>query len=279
MGRGKMENKQRKPILAIIQGGGCRQIESAIGVLKALDEHNIKIDKYRGTSAGAIVSSLHASGISASGMEHIIRTNPVKNLFKFSYLQGLKLFVPGLSVDYLYDNSGLADILRTNMTIDATENVMVSITRLPEYSSHMLAADPMRTLTSSSIPEIFPPQLLVFEDEKTAYGVDGGVVDNVPMIKINQIENYEHIYIILCNYDTKTNKKSWTKAGRALQSVNETLNRETHQVYEEGWNELPNVTVIQPSAFRSHLLEWSENFGLINHSYGYTKALLTPVKK
>jgi predicted acylesterase/phospholipase RssA len=273
-----MPEKNNKPTLAIIQGGGCRQIENAIGILQALDEKSVYIDSYRGTSAGAIVSSLHASGVSGKMLESILRENPANSLFKLSVFQGIKLLIPGISVDHLYDNSKLENLLRTYMTIESTKRVMVSITRLPDYSSHMLAADPLRTLTSSSIPEVFPPQRILFEDDILAYGIDGGVIDNIPMIKIKQISDYDHIYVILCNEDTKTNKTSWTKVGRSLKALNETMIRETHQIYEEGWDELDNVTVIQPPPFRSHLLEWSENFGLINHSYNYTKALLTPVK-
>jgi hypothetical protein len=35
-----------KPVLAIIHGGGCRQIENASGVLQALDEAGVVIDAY-----------------------------------------------------------------------------------------------------------------------------------------------------------------------------------------------------------------------------------------
>jgi hypothetical protein len=52
------------------------------------------------------------------------------------------------------------------------------------------------------------------------------------------------------------------------------MDREAHQIHESGWNDFDNVTVIQPPPFRSHLLEWSDNFGLIEHSYQYTKSLI-----
>ena len=45
-----------------LSGGGIRGIAHA-GVLKALEENNIKIDIIGGTSAGGMVASLYAMGI------------------------------------------------------------------------------------------------------------------------------------------------------------------------------------------------------------------------
>ena len=44
-----------------LAGGGIRGIAHA-GVLKALEEHKIKIDAIGGTSAGSIVAALYAMG-------------------------------------------------------------------------------------------------------------------------------------------------------------------------------------------------------------------------
>ena len=46
-----------------LSGGGIRGIAHA-GVLKALDENNIKIDVIGGTSSGSIISTLYAMGYS-----------------------------------------------------------------------------------------------------------------------------------------------------------------------------------------------------------------------
>jgi hypothetical protein len=100
-----------KPTLAIIQGGGCRQIESATGVLQALDEANIHINQYRAASAGAIVAALHASGFNGKAIAHILRSTPITNLFSFSLLQAAKLFIPFTRVPYIYSTSGLHNLL------------------------------------------------------------------------------------------------------------------------------------------------------------------------
>lgn len=261
-----------KPTLAIIQGGGCRQIESAIGILKAMDKLQIVINKYRGASAGAIVAALHASGMNGCSMEHLIRETAVDDLFSSSTWQFAKLFIPGVKVDWVYDNSGVLRLLADYMTADATPRVEVSVTRQEDYQSLMLAATPTTVLASSSIPEVFPP-VKIGKD----YYVDGGVINNIPTIPLTEIASYARVYIILCPQDTPRRKTSWTKIGRALKAVNETMDREAHQIKDDAqWGLLPNVTVLQPPPFLSHLLKWSDDYGLITHAYNYALETLSP---
>ncbi len=252
--------------LCIIQGGGCRQIESAIGVLKAMDELKINIDLYRGASAGAIVSALHASGLNGKSMEHIIRNTDIDDLFKSSTWQWIKMFTPGIKTNWIYDNTGVLRLLSNYMTDDATARVQVSVTRLKDYKSLMLAGTPTTVLISSDMPEVFEPGKIGEE-----YYIDGGVINNVPTIPLTEIASYARVYIILCPQDAPHKKSSWTKLGRALKAVNESTEREAHQITEDArWGDLPNVTIIRPTPFRSHLLKWSDNHDLINHAYEYT---------
>jgi predicted acylesterase/phospholipase RssA len=155
------------------------------------------------------------------------------------------------------------------MTDDAIAKVQVSVTRQHDYDSEMLGAIHEAVLASAAIPEVFPAVKI-----GNYHYVDGGIINNIPTCKIQEIDNYEHIYIILCNEDTKTKKRSWTKLGRALKAINETGSREAHQIKESDWNALPNVTVIQPPPYRSHLLEWSTNNSLITHAYNHTIRIL-----
>ena len=69
-------NDVKKPILTVINGGGCRQIECATGVLQALDAAGVRIDRYTGSSAGAAVAALHASGMTGAELETMIRETP-----------------------------------------------------------------------------------------------------------------------------------------------------------------------------------------------------------
>ncbi len=58
----------------VLSGGGASGL-AHIGLLKALEEKNIPIDFISGSSAGALIGALYASGYSASGIERIVLSN------------------------------------------------------------------------------------------------------------------------------------------------------------------------------------------------------------
>lgn len=78
-----INNHQRSPRPATVgvalSGGGIRGT-SHIGVLKALNDHNIPIDYISGTSAGAIVASMYACGYSPQQMQSIIKSIDLSDL-------------------------------------------------------------------------------------------------------------------------------------------------------------------------------------------------------
>lgn len=57
----------------VLSGGGAKGF-AHIGVLKVLEEANIKVDYIGGTSMGAIIGGLYASGYNASQIDSIFRT-------------------------------------------------------------------------------------------------------------------------------------------------------------------------------------------------------------
>jgi predicted acylesterase/phospholipase RssA len=66
--QGLNQNNEYKKIALVLSGGGAQGI-AHIGVLKAFEEYNIPIDFIVGTSAGAIVGGLYASGIPIKKLE------------------------------------------------------------------------------------------------------------------------------------------------------------------------------------------------------------------
>ena len=65
----------------VLSGGGAAGI-AHIGVLKALEENNIPIDYITGTSAGALIGGLYASGYSPAEIEHIVKTEQFQQMVK-----------------------------------------------------------------------------------------------------------------------------------------------------------------------------------------------------
>ncbi len=57
----------------VLSGGGAKGL-SHIGVIKALEEHNIPIDYIGGTSMGAVIASFYAMGLSPTDMLNLIKS-------------------------------------------------------------------------------------------------------------------------------------------------------------------------------------------------------------
>jgi len=67
-------NSTAQKVGLVFSGGGATGF-AHIGVLKALEEHNIPIDYITGTSAGALIAGLYASGYSPLEIEYFATSN------------------------------------------------------------------------------------------------------------------------------------------------------------------------------------------------------------
>jgi NTE family protein len=81
------ETIPRKKIGLVLSGGGAKGF-AHIGVLKVLETAGIKIDYIGGTSMGAVVGGLYASGYNATQIDSIFKkikksecVNPSQNYF------------------------------------------------------------------------------------------------------------------------------------------------------------------------------------------------------
>ena len=61
-----------RPRIGLVLGGGGARGAAHIGVLKELERHRVPIDAIAGTSMGAVVGGLYASGKSPAELEEII---------------------------------------------------------------------------------------------------------------------------------------------------------------------------------------------------------------
>ena len=78
---GSTPRSARPRIGLVLSGGGARGA-AHIGVLKVLDELRIPIDAIAGTSMGAVVGGLYATGFSAQDIERIVSTLDWQDAFK-----------------------------------------------------------------------------------------------------------------------------------------------------------------------------------------------------
>ncbi|HRQ84708.1 MAG TPA: patatin-like phospholipase family protein [Flavobacteriales bacterium] len=58
----------------VLSGGGATAL-SHIGVLKALEENGVPVDYITGSSMGALVGAMYASGISPAEMDSLFQTD------------------------------------------------------------------------------------------------------------------------------------------------------------------------------------------------------------
>ncbi|HPQ94137.1 MAG TPA: patatin-like phospholipase family protein [Thiolinea sp.] len=71
-----------RPRVGLVLGGGGAAGVAHVGVLKVLEQNNIPVDVIAGTSMGAVVGSLYASGLSADELEKVVYQLDWINLFR-----------------------------------------------------------------------------------------------------------------------------------------------------------------------------------------------------
>lgn len=72
---------EARPKVGLVLGGGGAAGVAHVGVLKVLEERNIPVDMIAGTSMGAIVGGLYASGMSADELEKTVKSLEWLSLF------------------------------------------------------------------------------------------------------------------------------------------------------------------------------------------------------
>lgn len=75
------EESSRRPKLGLVLSGGGARGAAHVGVLKVLEEMRIPVDFIAGTSMGAIVGGLYASGLSPEELDRILGSTDWNDLF------------------------------------------------------------------------------------------------------------------------------------------------------------------------------------------------------
>lgn len=198
------ENSSRPKVGLVLSGGGARGA-AHVGVIKVLDELRIPVDYIAGTSMGAIVGGLYASGLSGAELEQIIHNADWSKLLSdeapraqrtyrrkaddFGFLVN---FDVGVSKDGLVTPQGI--VQGQNLTVSLRRWLLPVATvtdfdKLPipfrAVATDLLNGGEVVLKTgdlatairaSMSVPGVFKPVRL---DGKVL--VDGGIADNLPV--------------------------------------------------------------------------------------------------
>jgi len=81
-----MSEANNKKIVPIFAGGGTR-LPAHVGILKALEEFDIKFDHIVGVSGGSIISSLYAAGLTIPEIKHIALNTNYNQFREFSLIK------------------------------------------------------------------------------------------------------------------------------------------------------------------------------------------------
>ncbi len=158
-----------KRIGLVLSGGGVRGM-AHIGIIQALQEAGITPHLVSGTSVGALVGALYASGASVEEMLAFFRETP---LFKYNFFTINK---PGLM-----DTERYFDIFKVFFPEDSFEALQrplfVATTNLLKGQLEIFSSGSLilPLLASAAIPPVFSPVRI----GPDLYG-DGGIMNNFP---------------------------------------------------------------------------------------------------
>lgn len=191
-----------------LSGGGIRGVAHA-GVLKALEENNIKIDVIGGTSSGSIISTLYAMGYSPYYIyilfkryaKELMNQNSISTFTSLgSYMTNKKTHFKGFysgeeiekNFNEIASRKGIKNISDIKMplvipTVDVqdskeyifTNNIPQKIDNNEKYITEISIGKAVRA--SSSFPVVFCP----CEFEKHKF-LDGGILDNFPSLEVKR---------------------------------------------------------------------------------------------
>jgi len=163
-----MENKSRPKIGLALGGGGARGL-AHIGVLKVLEEAKIPIDCLSGTSMGGIIAAAYAAGLPVSNIE--------ERAMKLAHVRELvKLMDVSRRRRGLLEGTRVRAYLKQLFGEVAVD--LIKAQKVVFQSGPLLTA----VMATSAFPGLFSPI-----DLDGLRLVDGGVLDNVPMIEARQM--------------------------------------------------------------------------------------------
>jgi NTE family protein len=133
---------QAQKVAVVLSGGGAKGV-THIGVLKALEDNGIPIDYIAGTSMGAIIGGLYASGYSPDDMKQIITSDEFSKWIsgkldeKYTYFFRQGQPNPSwLSFKFKYDST-----LQTQLPTNIVSPVRMDFAFLELFSQASAAAD------------------------------------------------------------------------------------------------------------------------------------------
>jgi NTE family protein len=166
------QNKKDGPRIGLALSGGAARGIAHIGVLRALAEHEIRIDCVAGTSAGSLVGGAFASGLPLAEIESIARSMRWRDVGRMT--------VSRLGVQ---SNDRMEEYLRARLPVTRFEDLTIPFaalaTDLASGEAVVMRDEgdvPFAIRASCAIPGWYVPAV----DAQGRQLLDGGLVSMVP---------------------------------------------------------------------------------------------------
>lgn len=153
-----------RPKVGLVLGGGGAKGAATIGALKVIEKAGIKVDYIAGTSIGAIIGGLYASGYTVGELETLFLSQEWQDI-----LEGHRVDAKLKSLLTRRKKNTFND---TNIPFRCVATEMPMIKEVVLSSGNLVKA----IRASMSIPELYEP--VTWGDKDL---VDGGMVNNLPV--------------------------------------------------------------------------------------------------
>ena len=152
-----------------LSGGGAKGI-AHIGVLKAMEEFNLKPQIISGVSAGAIIGAMYADGLSPDEICYFFKQTKFFNYVSFRR-QKMGLF------SQVKFETMLSGVIKSTTLEELKIPLIVNATELVEGKNEYFSEGPLieKVVASSSVPIFLTPKRI---GDKVY--VDGGIFNNMP---------------------------------------------------------------------------------------------------
>ncbi len=292
------EATDRPRVALVLSGGGARGF-SHVGILKALEAANVPVDMVVGTSMGAIIGGLYASGLSPAELERQILAVDWRNLFTgevprpqrsqrrkeedFHYSPVLQLgfrdgqfVLPAGTV-----SSRSLELLLRRFTLHTRE--LSDFNQLPipfrAVATDMVTGEPVllergdlaaALRASMSVPGVFSP----LEWEGRLLG-DGGLVNNLPVDVARQM-GADIVIAVHIGTPLATRDSLNSLVGLTLQSINilteQNVNRSIALL-------TPNDLLLQPNLGELTAASFEQADELIELGRAYGESVVSSLQR
>jgi len=275
----------------VLSGGGAKGF-AHIGALKALEEAGIKIDFIAGSSMGAAVGALYASGYNACQVDSIIVNTDFENLLtdklprkyssfyqkkneeKYLLKFPIKNWKPKLPVALSKGQNTynkLSELFHHVDDITNFENLPIPFFCVATDLETGKAIEinqgslPLAIRSSASLPTLLSPSKM----NKHSF-IDGGIADNFP---VKKMQGKDVDFII--GIDVQGKLKKHNKLGSALNVIEQIVN---YQLYGDLKEDVECLDIhIKPDVGDFSLVDFDKKQAIIEAGYIKTKESITDI--